>query len=93
MTQRQPPTPRSLQEFMERNGMTAKALVQLVKKETGHSISESMMSFILRGSRRCSAYNALALHTVTKVPMASLRKWPRSSQADKASGEQQKSVA
>ncbi len=93
MTRKQSPTPRSLHEWMERNQMTAKALVQLVRKETGHSISESMMSFILRGSRRCSAMNAFALHVVTKVPMRTLMKWPRSSESVNSSGEQQNTVA
>jgi hypothetical protein len=88
-----PPTPRSLQEWMDRNGVTARGLIKLVQQTTGHSISESMMSFILRGSRRCSQMNALALHTVTKVPMRALTKWPRSSDSDKNSGERQTSVA
>ncbi len=84
-----PPAPRTLHEWLNRNGLSARALCDLVRKETGRSISESMMSFILRGSRRCSAMNALAIHTVTKVPMATLRKWPRSSEPANVSGEHQ----
>jgi hypothetical protein len=90
---RQPPAPRSLHEWMDRNQMTAKGLAQLVRKETGRSISETMMSFILRGSRRCSNMNALALHTVTKVPMKTLMRWPASSGHDNVSGEHQNPAA
>lgn len=93
MTKKQAPTPRSLQEWMERTGTTARALRDLVQKQTGHSISDTMMSFILRGSRRCSQINAFALSMVTKVPMDVLTEWPRVSEADKVSGKRQKRVA
>lgn len=88
-TNRKLPDPRTLHEWMERNQVTAKSLVRLVKEETGHGISETMMSFILRGSRRCSRVNAFALHMVTKVPMTSLLEWPRSSDVDNLSGTHQ----
>jgi len=87
------PEPRSLQEWMERNNVTSRRLLELVKAETGHVISESMLSFILRGSRRCSRFNAFAIHMVTKVPMDALTEWPRVSEVDKASGKGQNHAA
>lgn len=93
MSPKTPPAPRTLQEWMERHQVSAKALVKLVKAETGRDISESMMSFILRGSRRCSRENAWAIHSVTKVPVKALTKWPRIAESDKASGERQNTAA
>ena len=69
------PPARSLQEWMERTGTSSVELVRLVRQQTGHSISLTMMSFILRRSRRCSALNALALSTVTGIPIKTLRRW------------------
>jgi hypothetical protein len=93
MTAKQQTPARSLHEWMERHQVNARALVQLVYTETGHSISETMMSFILRGSRRCSRVNAFALHMVTKVPMKELTRWPRSSDVDNVSGKGQNHAA
>lgn len=93
MPQKHAPAPRSLQEWMERHAVNGERLRHMVLEQTGHSISATMLSWILRGSRRCSAVNALALHTVTKVPFDTLRKWPPSSDLDKVSGKRQKSAA
>ena len=92
MTKKQP-TPRTLHEWMELKGVSARALCEMVRKETGHVITEPMMSYILRGSRRCSRFNAFALHMVTNVPMDELMRWPRVADSDKASGKAQNHAA
>lgn len=61
---------------MDRTGTSSRHLIQLVKAKTGRAISPTMMSFILRGSRRCSRLNALALQDVTGVPVEVLTRWP-----------------
>jgi len=71
---------------MERTRTNGERLRAMVKAETGRSISATMMSFILRGSRRCSAVNAMALHTVTGVPFRTLTQWPTVSEPAKSSG-------
>lgn len=76
---------RSLQEWMERTGTNGTRLLELVKAKTGQSISPSMLSFILRGSRRCSIVNALALNAVTGLDTKALRKWPRHADSDNVS--------
>lgn len=78
--------PRSLQEWMERTSTNAAMLIEMVRVQTGRNISASMMSFILRGSRRCSAGNAMALHRVTGVPFRTLTEWPKVSDSTKVSG-------
>lgn len=83
----------SLQEYMELTGTTARALLAKLRTETGHVLSDAMFSYILRGSRRCSRYHAVALHHVTGVPMDVLTKWPRSSESDNSSGGRQNSRA
>lgn len=70
---------------MDRTGHSARRLIELVKAETGHTISPTMMSFILRGSRRCSLRNALDLHAVTGVPLKVLTQWPKVSGCAKVS--------
>lgn len=85
--------PRTLHEWLDRNGMSAAALCERIKKETGCAISPAMMSFILRGSRRCSHWNAMHIHAVTNVPVEELTRWPRASESDKDSGEGQSHVA
>ncbi len=90
---KQLPAPRTLQEWMERTGTNSVALLALVKERTGHSISPTMLSFILRGSRRCSHVNAQALSVVTGVPFKSLIAWPRVSGLDKFSGRRSRNVA
>lgn len=76
-------TPRSLQEWMDRTGASSRRLIELVKTDTGRDISPTMMSFILRGSRRCSLQNALVLHAVTGVPIKVLTQWPKVSGVEK----------
>ncbi len=78
---------------MERTGTHGVALIALVKERTGHTISPTMLSFILRGSRRCSYVNAQALSVVTGVPFKTLIAWPRVSELDKLSGRRTKRVA
>jgi hypothetical protein len=68
---------RTLHEFMEKTGTNATWLIKMVEAETGVRLSNSLISQILRGSRRCSRWNAFALHVVTGVPMEELLKWPR----------------
>jgi hypothetical protein len=68
---------KTLQEYMEKTGTNQVRLLHLVKEQTGRSISAGMLSLILRGSRRCSRWNAFALHIVTGVPMDELTRWPR----------------
>lgn len=92
MTKREMPA-RSLQEWMERHETNGKQLCQIVRRETGRAISETALSFILRGSRRCSVLNADALSRVTGVPFGSLREWPRRAKADKLSAARPKASA
>jgi hypothetical protein len=87
------PAARTLHEWLNREGLSARALCERVKKETGHTITEPMMSYILRGSRRCSRFNAFVLHMVTKVPVAELMRWPRSSDSEQVSGKGQNHAA
>jgi len=60
---------------MERNATNGTKLIALVKSKTGHVISPSLLSMILRKSRRCSRINAFALHMVTGVSMDVLTRW------------------
>ena len=87
------PRPRSLQEWMQRTGTSALRLCELVRAETGRSISTTMMSFILTGSRRCSWVNAGALSAVTGVPIKTLVEWPKVANQTKSSGKRTKQVA
>lgn len=80
------PPPRSLQEWMERTQTSGVQLCELLKKQTGRTISPTLLSFILRGSRRCSAVNAEALNAVTGVSYETLTEWPKISQHAKFSG-------
>ena len=68
---------KTLQEYMERNGLNHRRLLKRVAEETGRHISEQLFSMILTGSRRCSHLNAFALYAVTGVPIEELRRWPR----------------
>lgn len=85
------PKPRykSLPDYMERTGTSAKRLLEIVFEETGVHISPSFFSMILSGSRRCSKFNAFAIHTVTGIPMDELTRWPRyvESETSPASGQ------
>jgi len=60
---------------MERTGTNGLTLLALVKAQTGHVISQSLLSMILSRSRRCSRVNAYALHMVTGVDMDVLTRW------------------
>lgn len=93
MKTRSLPAPRSLQEWMERHGVHARGLRHMVKAQTGRDISDTMMSFILRGSRRCSWVNAAALSEVTGVPVKVLTQWPKVSVDAQLSGRRSKRVA
>lgn len=77
---------------MERTGTNGTQLLRMVREQTGHTISPTMLSFILRRSKRCSAINALALSAVTGIDMKILRKWDRG-ESDKVSGGGAKHVA
>lgn len=90
---RSAPAPRSLQEWMERTRSNGQRLRAVVKAETGRDISATMLSFILRGSRRCSMQNALALHAVTGIPIKTLTQWPQISELDKLSGKRSNHAA
>lgn len=69
---------------MERTNTNQARLLRLVKEQTGRDISAAMLSLILKGSRRCSRWNAFALHIVTGVPMDELTRWPRYADSDKS---------
>jgi hypothetical protein len=72
----------TLYEYMDRTGTSQRRLLQLVEEQTSRRISEQLFSMILRGSRRCSKFNAFALHVVTGVPMDELTRWPRVANSD-----------
>lgn len=76
------PNPRykTIQDYMERTGTNQQRLLEKVYKATGTRISPQMFSMILSGSRRCSKWNAWALHDVTGVPVSELTRWPRYSE-------------
>ena len=78
---------------MERTQTNSVTLLKLLRERTGRTISPTLLSFILRGSRRCSHVNAWALHTVTGVPFKTLAEWPKVSAEDKASVRRSKRVA
>lgn len=84
---------RSLQEWMERTGTSGTRLLAMVREQTGHSISPTMLSFILRKSKRCSVVNAVALAAVTGIDSKTLRRWTPSTESGKVSGEGAKHVA
>lgn len=85
MTTSEKRAPQSLHEWMDRTGTSSRKLIALVKEQTGRDISETMMSFLLRGSRRCSKENAEALHAVTGISVQRLRRWKKS-ESDKQCG-------
>lgn len=73
------PKPRykTLHDYLDRTGTNQGRLIEKVARVTGRRISPALLSMILRGSRRCSRFNAFALHVVTGVPMDELIRWPR----------------
>lgn len=66
-----------MQAYMEGTGTSARALLARLRDETGHSMSDAMFSYILRGSRRMSRYHAVAFHAITGIDMADLTQWPK----------------
>lgn len=70
-------TYKTLQAYMEGTGVNQTRLLALVKEHTGRQLSQAWLSRVLRGSLRCSKWNAFALHLVTGVPMDELTRWPR----------------
>lgn len=78
---------------MERTGTTGERLRAMVREQTGRDISGTMFSFVLRGSRRCSYWNAEALSRVTGVPIKTLMEWPKVSEMDKSARGRSKRVA
>ena len=83
----------TLQEYLEGTHTTARELLVKVFQVTGVRISESLFSYFLRGSRRISGWNAMAINAVTGVPIDNLTAWPKGSKRDKSSGKRQKSAA
>lgn len=73
MTQKRPYE--SLNDWMERTGTNNTRLLAMVKDKTGHTISPALLSMILKRSRRCSRFNAFALHMVTGLDMDILTQW------------------
>ena len=69
---------KTLHDYLDRTGTNQTQLIRLVREQTGCTISPALLSMILRGSRRCSRWNAFAIHIVTGVPMDELTRWPRS---------------
>lgn len=62
---------------MEKTGTNGTRLLQMLYDATGRRMSPAWLSMILKGSRRCSRWNAFALNVVTGVPIEELRRWPR----------------
>ena len=77
---------KTLHEWLDRTGTNQTQLIEMVKEQTGRDMSHALMSMILRGSKRCSKWNAWAIHIVTGVPMETLTKWPPSRNPDLVSG-------
>jgi transcriptional regulator with XRE-family HTH domain len=69
-TRKQKP-PATLQEWMQREGVNGAELARRAK------ISQSLLSMILSGSRRCSLKNAVTLNAVTGVPAENIAQWPK----------------
>ena len=71
---------KTLHEYLDRTGTNQTQLIRMVREQTGCTISPPLLSMILRGSRRCSRWNAFAIQMVTGVPMDELTRWPRSTE-------------
>ena len=78
---------------MERTGTSAERLIDLVRRRTGRHISRTMLSYLLTGSRRCSAANAGVLSEVTGVPFEVLMRWSKVSATAKKSGRRSRTAA
>ena len=61
----------SLHEWLDRTGTPQYVLARRA------GMTESALSMLLRGSRRCSLRKALALSSVTGVPVEKLVRWPQ----------------
>jgi hypothetical protein len=70
---------RTLVEYMETTGTSKTRLLEMANARLRgpQKMSPTMFSFILSGSRRCSAEKAWALHQITGVSMEELTRWPR----------------
>ena len=62
---------RSLQDWMERTRTNQTKLAEL------SGMTQSHLSYILTGARRCSIQNALKLSAITGVPVEKLVEWGR----------------
>jgi hypothetical protein len=73
------PRYKTLVEYMEMTGTSKVHLLEMANARLrgGQKMSPSLFSFILSGSRRCSAEKAWALHQITGVSMEELTRWPR----------------
>jgi plasmid maintenance system antidote protein VapI len=65
------PTYRSLHEWLDRTGTKQQTLARRA------GVTDSALSMLLRGSRRCSVVVALRLEEITGVPVKNLVAWPR----------------
>jgi len=63
--------PATLQEWMEREGVSGAELARRSK------LTPSYVSMVLRGSRRCSLKHAVTLHAITGVPVENIAAWPK----------------
>jgi len=61
----------SLADWLDRTGTQQQTLARKV------GVKDSVISQLLRGSRRCSLVTALKLEAVTGVPVEKLVEWPR----------------
>lgn len=61
-------------------GTTSEVLLERANRRLrgAQKMSRMQLSYILRGSRRCSAEKAWAFHQETGVPMEELMRWPKS---------------
>jgi len=73
---------KTLVDYMERTNTNSTRLLEQANARLRRRMSKSLFSMILRGSRRCSAENAWALHCITGVPMEELTRWPRYAKDD-----------
>lgn len=61
----------SLHEWLDRTGTPQRVLA----KRAG--MTDSHLSMLLRGSRRCSLVKAIKLEDITGVPVRNLVRWPQ----------------
>jgi plasmid maintenance system antidote protein VapI len=62
---------RSLSDWLDRTGTNQQTLARRA------GVTDSVISDLLRGSRRCSLGTALKLNELTGVPVEKLVAWPR----------------